>query len=57
MRAAAFMSIAIIAIGVYLLIAATVALSPTWIAIGVLAIAFTTAVAIVRAEPDSITSR
>jgi hypothetical protein len=57
MRAAAFTSIAIIAIGAYLMIAASAALSPTWIVIGVLVIALTTAVAIVGTEPRSAASR
>lgn len=57
MRAAAFTSIAIIAIGAYLMIAASIALTPTWIGLGVLAIALTTAVAIVGTQPRSAASR
>ncbi len=57
MRAAALLSVAIIAIGAYLMIAAALALSVTWIALGVLAIAVTSAIAIVSAEPRSATSR
>jgi hypothetical protein len=53
MRAAAFTSATIIAIGAYLLIASAVAISPTWIALGVLGIAATAAVAIVGTEPPS----
>lgn len=57
MRAAALLSVAIIAIGAYLMIASALALSVTWIALGVLAIAVTSAIAIVTAEPRSATSR
>jgi hypothetical protein len=57
MRAAAFTSIAIIAIGAYLMIAASVGLSPTWIGLGVLVIALTAAVALVGTEPRSAASR
>ena len=57
MRAAAYLPVAIIAIGAYLMIAATFALSPAWIALGVLAIAVTTAVAIVSVAPPSALSR
>lgn len=57
MRAAALFSVAIIAIGAYLMIAAALALSPTWIAAGALAIAVTAAIAIVSAEPRSALSR
>ena len=57
MRAAALLSVATIAIGAYLMIAATFALSPMWIALGVLGIAVSTAVAIVSAEQRAATSR
>lgn len=57
MQAAALLSVAIIAIGAYLMIAAALAFSPTWIALGVLAIAVTSAIAIVSAEPPSAPSR
>jgi hypothetical protein len=57
MRSAAFLSAAIIAIGAYLMIAASFALSPAWIAIGVLAIASSMAVALVSAEQRSAQSR
>jgi hypothetical protein len=57
MRAAALLSVAIIAIGAYLMIAATFALSPMWIILGVLGIAVSTAVAIVSAEQRAATSR
>lgn len=57
MRAAAYLPVAIIAIGAYLMIAATFVFSPAWIALGVLAIAVTTAIAIVNANPRSSLSR
>ena len=57
MRAAALLPVAIIAIGAYLMLAATLALSLTWIALGVLAIAVTSAIAIVSAETRSVPSR
>ena len=57
MRAAALLSVAIIAIGAYLMIAAALAFSPTWIALGALAIAVTAAIAIVSAEPGAALSR
>lgn len=53
MRAAAFTSVAVIAIGAYLMIASTLALTPTWIALGTLAIAVTAAVALVGSEQTS----
>ena len=57
MRAAALLSVAVIAIGAYLMIAAALALSPTWIVLGMLAIAVTSAIAIVSAESRSAPSR
>ena len=57
MRAAAYLPVAIIAIGAYLMIAATFALPPTWIALGVLSIAVTTAIAMVSVTPRSAPSR
>ncbi len=57
MRAAAYLAAAITAIGAYLMIAATFALSPTWIVLGVLGIAVTTAVAMVSVAPPSALSR
>lgn len=56
MRAAAFLSAAIIAIGVYLMIASALALGPTWIGLGALAIAVSMAVALVSAEERVATS-
>lgn len=57
MRAAALLSVAIIAIGAYLMIAAALALSPTWIVLGVLAIAVTSAISIVSVKPPASVSR
>ena len=57
MRAAAFLPAAIIAIGAYLMIAASFLFSPAWIALGVLAISVTAAIALVRVEPRSALSR
>ncbi|MBA2632321.1 MAG: hypothetical protein H0U86_04885 [Chloroflexi bacterium] len=57
MRAAAFLSVAIIAIGAYLMIAASLNLTTTAVAFGVLAIATTTAIAIVGAQPRSTLTR
>ena len=53
MRAAALLAGAIIAVGIYLAIAASFAFSPTWIALGMLAIAATVAVALVVDSPTS----
>ena len=44
MRAAAYLSASIIAIGLYLLIAAAAGMSATWIVLGVIAIASTMAI-------------
>jgi hypothetical protein len=44
MRAAAYLSASIIAIGLYLLIAAAAAMSAMWIVLGVIAIASTMAI-------------
>ena len=57
MRAAAFTSVAVIAIGAYLMIASTLAFTPTWIALGILAIAVTAAVALVGSEQGTATPR
>ncbi len=55
MRTAALASAAVIAIGAYLMIAASLALSPSVIALGVLGIAVMTAVAIAM-EPRTASS-
>jgi hypothetical protein len=57
MRAAAFTSVAVIAIGAYLMIASTLAFTPTWIALGMLVIALSFAAALVGTEPRSAASR
>lgn len=56
MRTAAFTSAAVIAIGAYLLIASAVGIGPTWIGLGALAIAVTTAIALVSAEQQATAS-
>jgi multisubunit Na+/H+ antiporter MnhC subunit len=56
MRAAAFTAAALIAIGVYLMIASALRLGPTWMALGVLAIAVTMAVSLVSAEQRAASS-
>jgi hypothetical protein len=57
MRAAAHLAVSIIAIGAYLMIAATFVFSPTWIALGVLAVAAATAVALVSGGQHSAPTR
>lgn len=52
MRAAAFVAAALIVAGIYLVIAATVGFAPTWIALGMLAIAGLTSVSLVVATPS-----
>jgi hypothetical protein len=47
MRAAAFVAGAVIAVGIYLAIAATFAFAPTWIALGMLAITATVGTSLV----------
>ena len=49
MRAAASVAVAIIAMGLYLALAATLGFTPTWIALGMLAIAATTGIGLVMA--------
>jgi hypothetical protein len=51
MRAAAFIAGALIVAGVYLAIAASLALAPTWIGLGILAIAGVTSVGLVVGSP------
>jgi len=50
MRAAAYISAAVIMIGLYLAIASTLSFSTSWIAIGTLAIAIVAAIAVMTAE-------
>ena len=57
MRAAAFTSVAVIVIGAFLLIASTLAFPPTWIALGMLAIALSVAVTLVGTDGRAVPSR
>jgi hypothetical protein len=50
MRAAAYLSAAVIAIGTYLAVASTLSISTSWIALGILAIAIVAAVAVMAAR-------
>ena len=52
MRAAAFLSAAIVAAGIYLAAASVLSMSTTWIALGVLTIAVTAAVALMTASEN-----
>ena len=54
MRTAAFIAGAIIAVGAYLTIAAAFAFSPTWIGLGLLAIAVVGAIGIMSASSPQI---
>ncbi|MGQ0608362.1 MAG: hypothetical protein ACT4OQ_07865, partial [Chloroflexota bacterium] len=49
MRAAAYISAAVIMIGIYLAVASTLSFSTSWIAIGTLAIAIVAAIAVMTA--------
>jgi hypothetical protein len=53
MRAAAFLAASLVAIGLYLAIAAAFAFSPTWIGVGMLAIAAIAAVGLVATSGRS----
>jgi len=53
MRAAAVISAAVIAVGVYLAVAATLSISTSWMALGVLAIAIVSAIGIMATERPS----
>jgi hypothetical protein len=57
MRAAALSAGAIIAVGIFLGIAATFAFSPTWIGIGILAIGVLAAIGIMAASGPSLRSQ
>lgn len=57
MRSAAITSAAVVAIGAYLMIAATLALGPTWIVAGALAIAVSFAAALVGVEQRAAQAR
>lgn len=50
MRAAAFASIALILIGAYLMVAATIGLAPVGVGVGVLAIGVLTAITLVALQ-------
>ena len=50
MRAAAYLSAAVIVIGTYLAIASTFSFSTSWIALGILAIAILVAAAVMATE-------
>ncbi|MEA2652005.1 MAG: hypothetical protein QOI85_1726 [Chloroflexota bacterium] len=56
MRAAAVVSAAMVALGAYLAVAATLSISPSWIAFGILAIATVSAMAVVLPEGSSAPS-
>ena len=51
MRAAAVFSASLVAVGLYLAIAAAFAFSPTWIGLGILAIASLAAIGLVAVQP------
>ena len=55
MRAAAFFAASLVAIGLYLAIAAAFAFTPTWIGLGMLAIAAVAAVGLVATSGSSST--
>jgi hypothetical protein len=57
MRSAAFLSVAVVAIGAYLMLAASLALPPALIAFGVLAIAGSMAAALVGVEQRAAQQR
>lgn len=50
MRAATYLSAALITMGIYLAIASTLSLSASWIALGILAIAIVAALAVMAGE-------
>ena len=56
MRTAAVTSAAIVAIGLYLAVAATLSISISWIALGILAIAVVSAMAVMTTEGSSVHS-
>ena len=56
MRAAAVTSAAIVAIGLYLAVAAMLSISISWIALGVLAIAVVSAIGVMATEGSSARS-
>jgi hypothetical protein len=56
MRAAAVIAAAVIAVGLYLAVAATLAISISWIALGILAIAVVSAMGVMATEGSSAQS-
>lgn len=54
MRAAAVISAAVIAVGLYLAVSATLSVSTSWIALGVLAIATTAALGVMASERPAV---
>ena len=56
MRAAAVISVALIAVGVYLAVASMLSVSTSWMALGILAIAVVSAVGIMATERPSMRS-
>jgi hypothetical protein len=56
MRAAAVFSAAVIAVGVYLAVAATLAISTSWFALGIIAIAVFSAMGAMATEGSSAPS-
>ena len=56
MRAAAVTSAAVIAVGLYLAVAATLSISISWIALGILAIAVVSAMGVMATEGSSARS-
>ena len=56
MRAAAIISATVIAVGIYLALAATLSFSTSWIALGVLAIAIVASLGVMATERPSAQS-
>jgi len=53
MRTAAFFAATVIVVGIYLALAAALAFSPTWIALGMLAITATAGIGLVVTSPPA----
>jgi hypothetical protein len=56
MRAAAVFSASLVVVGLYLAIAAAFAFTPTWIGLGILAIASLAAIGLVAVQPRARTA-
>jgi hypothetical protein len=56
MRAAAVFSASLVVVGLYLAIAAAFAFTPTWIGLGILAIASLAAIGLVAVQPRTRTA-